>query len=166
MAGRFPPTPDARASGVDARASGVADSPEYDMRHQQQQPVDLWNQMIEAEKRLASRLEDGAVRQLVEPNEDEENEVRASDEGHCFTLGSENKGASVAYRKFQENDFLSSPAAVLLVQDTAPFDDHVFLFARVCGVGGFSDGGDADVLACWCMVIMVCMAICMQLVMD
>ena len=55
MAGRFPPTPDARAGGVAARASGVADSPEfsptspadepdcyakYDMWHQQQQRVD------------------------------------------------------------------------------------------------------------------------------
>ena len=95
---------------------------------------------------MAGSLEDrqvecieGPADQLVECLE------TGSTEGH-FTLGSVNKGDLKNERVLRDEDMLASPCVVLFVQDTAPFDDNVF-FARVCGVGGCSDGGDADVLA-------------------
>ena len=66
--------------------------------------------------------------------------------GH-WVLGSVNKGDLTADRPLRVKDILLCPAVVLCVQDTAPFDGNGFSFAYVCGVGGFSDGGDADVLA-------------------
>ena len=54
----------------------------------------------------------------------------------AFTLGSVNKGDERNYRELRDKDILSSPAVVLLVQDTAPFDDNVFVSLAFAALGG------------------------------